>query len=81
MYRVVFFFFFFKAYHYNRFASWSHAHDIAKKRLLAFGRCLYVGVSVSWKARVADREAWLSSGACYNTVALSFCLQEGHYLT
>lgn len=32
---------------------------ITKKRLLAFGRFLCVGVFVFWEVRMADKEVWL----------------------
>lgn len=37
----------------------SHTNYITKKRLLAFGRFLYVGVFVFWEVRMADKEVWL----------------------
>jgi len=41
------------------FNSYSDTYYIAKKRLLAFERFLYVGVFAFWEVRMADKEVWL----------------------
>lgn len=37
----------------------SGTNYIAKNRLLAFGRFLYVGVFVFWEVRMTDKDVWL----------------------